>query len=247
MRKSPEEYPKPSALTQFLIRLQQVVFPGSRSYWRKRYEMGGNSGKGSYGKNAAFKAEILNKFVRDNQIRSVTEFGCGDGNQLTYAEYPQYLGLDISELAIKHCAALFANDESKRFSLYDPNDLESNRENFSAELVLSLDVIYHLVEDEAYRKYLENVFNSAMKYVVVYSSDQAVRSLLHSRHVRHRNFTHDVAKWFPRWQLREQIKNKIYKDNPAGHEPSIDFFIFELRVDPLPSTEPLNNSPDDLD
>ena len=59
LEKSPEEYPRPSALVQFFIRLRQVIFPGSQNYWRKRYAMGGNSGKGSYGKSAEFKAEIL--------------------------------------------------------------------------------------------------------------------------------------------------------------------------------------------
>ena len=35
-------------------------FPGSEKYWEKRYIAGGNSGAGSYGKLAEFKAEVLN-------------------------------------------------------------------------------------------------------------------------------------------------------------------------------------------
>ncbi|MBT5550358.1 MAG: hypothetical protein HOJ79_07745 [Nitrospina sp.] len=227
LEKSPEEYPRPSVLVQFFIRLWQIVFPGSKNYWQKRYATGGNSGKGSYGKNAEFKAEVLNKFVRDNHISSITEYGCGDGNQLTYADYPQYLGLDITEQAVKRCAALFANDPSKRFSLYDPAEFETNCEDFAAELVLSLDVIFHLVEDDVYRKYLENVFNSSKKYVVIYSSDEEVNSLLHSRHMLHRKFTRDIAEWFPTWELKEVIKSRIPQNQPEGREPSIDFFIYQ--------------------
>ena len=229
LEKSTEEYPRPSALVQFFIRLRQVIFPGSQNYWRERYAMGGNSGKGSYGKSAEFKAEILNKFVRDNRINSVTEFGCGDGNQLTYADYPQYLGLDITEQAVKCCRVLFANDQSKRFSLYDPEELETNHKNFAAELVLSLDVIFHLVEDEVYRKYLENVFNSAEKYVVIYSSDEEVNRLLHSRHVRHRKFTRDIAEWFPNWELKEVIENRKLQNQPGSKKPPVDFFIYQTR------------------
>jgi len=247
LEKSPGEYPRPSALVQFFIRLRQVIFPGSQNYWRKRYAMGGNSGKGSYRKSAEFKAEILNKFVCDNQINSVTEFGCGDGNQLTYADYPQYLGLDITEHAVKRCTALFANDQSKRFSLYDPDEIETNQENFAAELVLSLDVIFHLVEDEVYRKYLENVFNSSKKFVVIYSSDEEVNRLLHSRHVRHRKFTRDVAEWFPAWELKEVIENRKPQSQPGGKEPSFDFFIYQSALTGRLPYKTLKYPSDDLD
>ena len=107
------DMPRPSALVQFLIRFRQLVFPGSQNYWEKRYSLGGNSGQGSYGKSAEFKSEILNKFVRENCISSVTEYGCGDGNQLTYAEYPQYIGLDISKQAVEFSSELFLEDSSK--------------------------------------------------------------------------------------------------------------------------------------
>src|SRR5437899_4317923 len=55
-----------------------------------------NSGLGSYDKLAEFKAEVLNGFVKENTIKSVIEYGCGDGNQLKFAEYPSYLGFDVS-------------------------------------------------------------------------------------------------------------------------------------------------------
>jgi hypothetical protein len=41
-------------------------FQGSESYWKTRYEAGGNSGDGSYNHLAEFKAEILNAFVSEN-------------------------------------------------------------------------------------------------------------------------------------------------------------------------------------
>ncbi len=66
------------------------IFPGSDKYWEQRYAVGGNSGVGSYGKFANFKAEVINKFVREHKIKSVIEFGCGDGNQLKLANYPSY-------------------------------------------------------------------------------------------------------------------------------------------------------------
>ena len=81
------------------------VFPGSQPYWERRYARGGDSGAGSYGRLAIFKAEFVNSFVRDHGIRSVIEFGCGDGNQLSLAEYPSYFGLDVSRSAVEACAS----------------------------------------------------------------------------------------------------------------------------------------------
>jgi hypothetical protein len=66
----------------------EAEFPGSADYWERRYAEGGDSGHGSYGRFAEFKAEVLNRFVAEQRIESIVEFGCGDGNQLTLASYP---------------------------------------------------------------------------------------------------------------------------------------------------------------
>tara|TARA_Y100001960_G_scaffold327986_1_gene415674 strand:+ start:233 stop:925 length:693 start_codon:yes stop_codon:yes gene_type:complete len=227
LQKSSYDKARPSKLTQLLIYFRQLIFSGSQNYWEKRYSLGGNSGEGSYGKSAEFKSEILNKLVRENSIDLVTEYGCGDGNQLAYADYPRYIGLDISRQAVSLSSLLFSEDSTKNFFVYDPDQFETNQKKFSAELVLSLDVIYHLVEDDVYRKYLTNVFNSAKKFVVIFSSNEEVTSALHSKHVRHRKFTCDVEEWFPAWELKETIKNNQLKNKSKINEPSIDFFIFQ--------------------
>ena len=54
----------------------------SRNYWNQRYLKGGNSGNGSYNNNAIFKGEIINKFIKNKNIKSLIDFGVGDGNQL---------------------------------------------------------------------------------------------------------------------------------------------------------------------
>ena len=70
---------------------KQTAFVGSQAFWEQHYAQGGTSGAGSYGKYAEFKADILNRFVQENSVRSVIEFGCGDGNQLSLARYPSYV------------------------------------------------------------------------------------------------------------------------------------------------------------
>lgn len=170
--------------------LPLLSFGGSADYWRKRYRYGGDSGAGSGGESAVYKAGVVNRFVADHSIERVIEFGCGDGRQLTLAEYPSYLGFDISSEAVALCREKFRLDQSKQFLSMD--EFQSQ----SADATLSLDVIFHLVEDHVYRNYLECLFSSAKKYVVIYSTiDECRHRTL--RHVRHRKVAEDVARWFP--------------------------------------------------
>ena len=135
-------------------------FQGSKKYWIQRYESGKSSGAGSYNKLAEFKAELLNGFVREHKISSVIEYGCGDGNQLTSAGYPAYIGFDVSPKAITLCRNAFHADSSKSFHLVDEYDGET------APLTISLDVIFHLVEDEIFEDYMRRLFDSSRRFVV---------------------------------------------------------------------------------
>src|ERR1700754_3603743 len=83
-------------------------FTSSAEYWEERYRYGGNSGAGSYNRLAAFKANVLNEFVAANDIRSVIEFGSGDGAQLELAKYPDYTGVDVSDTVLDVTRLKFA-------------------------------------------------------------------------------------------------------------------------------------------
>ena len=121
------------------------VLVGSAEYWEQRYKQGGNSGTGSYNHLAKFKAEVLNQFVKEKQINSIIEWGCGDGNQLSLAEYPSYLCYDVSKTAIEICNQKFQDDKTKDFIWCGEENFTDNK---TAELVLSLDVLFHLLEDD---------------------------------------------------------------------------------------------------
>ena len=76
----------------------------SRAYWESRYQSKGTSGAGSYGKLAKYKDDLLNRFVQTHGIERVLELGCGDGNQLSMAQYPRYVGFDVAPSAVEMCA-----------------------------------------------------------------------------------------------------------------------------------------------
>jgi SAM-dependent methyltransferase len=198
-------------------------FPGSGTYWDARYQQGGTSGDGSYGELAAFKAEILNRFVSEHDIHSVLELGCGDGNQLALARYPRYVGLDVSEHAVQRCIERFRGDSTKSFLLYSPTAFHDAGGALSADCALSLDVIYHLVEDDVYDKYLRDLFGASRRFVVIYSSDGTTDALAlrEAAHVRHRPVCDDVARRFPAFVKRAHIPNR-YPDRTFA-----SFFMFE--------------------
>jgi len=202
-------------------RLKRDRFTDSAQYWERRYVTGGNSGAGSYNRLAQFKADFLNQFVRGHEVKSVIEFGSGDGAQLELAEYPEYIGVDVSKAAIEKTRVRFASDPSKRF--YEPTELPPES---SAELSLSLDVIYHLVEDDVFDRYMYDVFSKASRFVIVYSSNE--ETAVPAQHVRHRQFTDWVERNCPAFRLRDRIPNRYPFDAEDPDNTSFaDFYVFE--------------------
>lgn len=201
---------------RMLAVLRHARYPGSMRYWEKRYAAGGTSGAGSAGRLADYKAGWLNAFVRENGVRSVVEFGCGDGQQLLQMNFPAYLGLDVAPAAVARCRTLFAGDPSKQFALYEP--LCFDPAGTQADLAISLEVVFHLTEDALYHLYMQHLFASARRWVVIFSSDDQDASGTMFPHFRSRHFTPDVPAG---WALRERVSN------PHADISISDFFVFE--------------------
>ncbi|NYF51433.1 class I SAM-dependent methyltransferase [Tunturiibacter gelidoferens] len=207
-------------LGQGLLQLRRARFRSSVDYWDQRYRKGGDSGAGSYNRLAEFKANFLNTFVEQHRISSVIEHGSGDGAQLKLARYPSYTGVDISPKAVEICRTLFASDPTKRF--FEASLLPAGT---VADLALSLDVIYHVVEDHVFDAYMQKLFASASRFVIVYSSNME-RDWPY-KHVHHRKFTEWVARNQPRWSLLSKTPN-AYPYDPANPEETsfADFYVF---------------------
>jgi SAM-dependent methyltransferase len=198
---------------------QQLAFRDSADFWERNYARGHSSGAGSYGAAAAGKARFLNALVREHGVRSVVEFGCGDGNQLALAEYPRYVGLDVSRTAIGLCQQRFADDPSKSFFHYDGACFTDRAGIFAADLALSLDVLYHLTEDQVFETYLTHLFGAARRLAVLYTTNVVHDGT--APHVRHRNFTPWVAARFPEWALTGVTAG------PNEGRDRADFFVYQ--------------------
>jgi SAM-dependent methyltransferase len=208
-----------------------MPFPGSRRYWEERYAGGGNSGVGSYSRFAEFKAEVLNSFVAERRIGTIIEFGCGDGNQLTLASYPKYTGIDVSATAIDVCQSKFRGDHAKSFKTLELYAGET------ADLALSLDVIYHLVEDDEYEEYMATISAAATKYMIIYSSNTDENYHKH-KHIRHRKFTEWIETNAADWSLERHIPNKYPYMGDHQEGSFADFYIYK-RIHNGPMCRPV--------
>lgn len=189
----------------------------SAPYWEKRYAQGGTSGTGSYGDLAKFKADVVNAFCSDrhNDVNVVVELGVGDGNQASLlTACKDYYGVDVSATAVQQASRVATGT----FHVYD-----GTTKGFAAlalpraDLVLSMDVIFHLVEDSVFEAYMQTLWSATDRYLIVYSSDKDDRAT-RAQHVRHRQWT----KWFDR-KPDATIVGKIA--HPLPHDSPSHFTI----------------------
>jgi hypothetical protein len=159
-------------------------------------------------------------------VQCVIEFGCGDGAQLELSNYPAYIGVDVSVNIVSMCKKKFSNDVTKQFI----HTSEIEGEHQRAEIALSLDVIYHLIEDDVYFKYMETLTASATRFVGIYSSNYDAPG--QEKHVRHRRFESWMEQHAPAWKKILYVPN-IYPYDPTSPNDTswADFHFYSHRGD----------------
>lgn len=175
----------------------------SKNYWQNRYKNGGSSGSGSYGDEAVKKAEYINKIIDKYNIKSVNDYGHGDGNQLKHMkEVDSYTGYDVSIDARNKCLSMFTDNNKYKF-------IDDTSKFKKADLALSLDVIYHLVEDDVYHDYMDKLF-SIGDIVLIYSNNKDCSAGANS-HIKNREFVSYVKTHYPDFFLKEthQVKREV--------------------------------------
>ncbi|MDR1080370.1 MAG: hypothetical protein LBQ79_05290 [Deltaproteobacteria bacterium] len=202
----------------------------TKDYWNERYAAGGNSGAGSYGRLAEFKAGILNGFIADHGIGDMAELGCGDGNQLGLVKVDRYTGYDISAKAVELCSSRYRDDGTKKFKVYNPARPPKDK----AELAVSLDVVYHLLEDETYSSYMRDLFAISGRFVAIYSCNTDSQADI-ALHLHPHRFTDWVEGNLPDWTLCGYLPNRYPLLPESPDETSFaDFFFFSRneRIEP---------------
>ena len=222
-----------------------ISFSTSMEFWEKAYRAGNRSGSGSYGKLADFKADYINRFIADHTIETVVDMGCGDENQLSLGDYRDYVGLDVSSTLIVRLSEQYRDDPSKRFIVYEPFAFDARTAGIVGELALSLDVIFHLIEDDVFNRYIQDLFALSIRYVLIYSKDlgfprgrdEGLSPLLQgfeepctppAAHVKQRNIAKYILEYVTGWELVAIDRNIWPVESPS------DFFVYR-RTGPGPA------------
>ena len=178
-----------------------------KSYWNRRYKSGAHSGAGSYGKLALYKKTFLNAYIRKHKatIQTVADYGCGDGNVTSLLSFDngiQYYGIDVSPHIVEKCRRKFKAHANMSFVVSDVYGMvNGTSQNISADLVLSMDVLFHLVEYSTWLNYIDVMFQMAKTHVIIFARNHNEKT--HCDHVRFRAFTALITKRFPEWELCE--------------------------------------------
>ena len=143
----------------------------NRAFWNERYRtlpwLG--SGPGSRGISQQYKASLLGKALRKNDITSVLDVGCGDlcwlrTDRLSVHDLQgiRYVGLDISEAAVDANRRSFPELE---FELYDLGP--GPAAGASADLVLCFDVLIHQTSREQFTRCLNHLLDGIAGHALV--------------------------------------------------------------------------------
>lgn len=199
----------------------------SARYWEDRYAGGFDSGSGSRGRLAAYKADVLNGLARERGLTEAIDFGCGDGGQIALFELPRLTGVDVSPTALAACRDRFFDRPGWRFV---PAEDEADYAGVYP-LALSLDVVYHLIEDGVFHDYMSRLFDHAGEVVVIYASDADAPG--GAEHVRHRPVTAWAAAHRPDWRLAARLPNPYARGLDTPHDRRTtwaEFMIFEASA-----------------
>jgi SAM-dependent methyltransferase len=110
------------------------------------------SGYGSLPRNTVGYRELLQNFMRDHDIKSVVDVGCGDWQFSRLMNWTgiDYLGIDIAEQVVKTDSERFAKPPHLRFQVGSATEVLP-----TAELLIIREVLQHL-PFVAIRKFLHN-------------------------------------------------------------------------------------------
>ncbi|MCB0917616.1 MAG: class I SAM-dependent methyltransferase [Actinobacteria bacterium] len=171
-------------------------------YWEDRYSSGGTSGVGSYGKQGAYKAAVVNAFIEANEVGDVMEFGCGDSAQLSEYHLGEYLGLDVSAAAIEKCRERFGDDPRKHFQLYRPGDGATLPQ---ADMTMTLEVLMHITVEQDYVRTVADLLGSARRYVVIFNPLWPLLDYRRGSTERHHDILAELERYREEFHISEPL------------------------------------------
>ena len=158
-----------------------------------------------------FRVNFLNRFIRQNNVGELIQFGCGDGKLPQRLKVAAYTGVDTAAVILAQCCR--GAGPGRQF-LAD----EELPAAATTDLALSVDAIPRLVADTEFNAHIRRLFDTARRHVIVQGGDAwpAWAAATPTRRL-----TAHVARFFPGWRLAAHIPAPFPPSAAAG-----DFFIY---------------------
>lgn len=183
---------------------------GSIDFWKNRYLIGGNSGLGSRNDLLYFKTNFLNNFIKEKNIKSVLDFGCGDLYVANLLEVDNYTGIDIFDFNRESHLNLVTCEFDKYVGA-------------KVDAVFCLDVLYHILKDEQdyMIRSLDNMMEHANRFLVVYAQDSRIEKL----DFEYKGHLYN-SKWIQHIQKQDNFELIFEQEEPKVGS-SAKFFVYE--------------------
>jgi 2-polyprenyl-3-methyl-5-hydroxy-6-metoxy-1,4-benzoquinol methylase len=152
-----------------------------RDFWNTRYARGSTSGAGSAGPEAQWKVEQIIRACGRRRIETVLDLGCGDGRlgRAVVDRLPgvSYLGVDQAPAALE-----LARQVAAAGMEYAQGDLTEGAEApeselHQADLVLCLDVLFHLESAERHAAAIASICRFFRRLAIVAAWNPAIVDL----------------------------------------------------------------------
>jgi hypothetical protein len=140
-----------------------------RSYWNKKYQEGGISGKGSIGKYKRWKWKKIYYIIGRLTHKSVVDVGCGD-MRFWERDYMgglrrcgEYVGIDISDEIIAQ------NIEKYPDRTFLLGNAKMPFVGVSGEVVLCMDLLFHIMNSNDFADIILRLGEYSEKWIVIYN------------------------------------------------------------------------------
>jgi len=193
------------------------------NYWERRYSSGGMSNTQDvvdqhvfptlYKWRSVWLRHIFKHATAEGRPLSVLDLGVGDGRQafniLCGGQVESLTGLDVSWFTVHALENRLNSDRPLGCAdmdvyWYDGFILPQEIHGLTFDVTLSLQVVFHLLEDALFERYMALLFMLAREVVVVHAPD-IDDALPQIAHMRYRRFSSWVATWRPDWELKLRV------------------------------------------
>jgi hypothetical protein len=130
-------------------------------YWDEYYRAGGTSGEGSVGRYGKWKWGIIESYI--GKIDNVVDIGCGDLSFWYGRQCNRYFGLDISSTIVKR------NMRKRPSWKFQVGRAEFFVQGVSGEIVLCLDMLFHIMDDMSFVEILKNLCQYSRRWIFIFT------------------------------------------------------------------------------